>query len=114
MEFIKVAVMGLQEAKELQQECLGKGIELMLNHDEKTCTRGCSVTVEIHAKEDDLAMIEEIYSLKYKKILEGHDFDSEIINSVYDPSAESVTCPACAYIFSPENKECPDCGLVLG
>ena len=114
MELVKIAVMGLQEAKDLQSECRTRDVELVLNHDDKTCSRGCAVTVEIHAKESDLPVIQEVYSAKYKKILEGHDYDPETINSVFDPSAETVTCPACGHIFSPTNSECPDCGLVLG
>ena len=54
MELHKIAVMGLNEAKLLQKDCLEKGVELVFNHDDKSCTRGCAVTVEVHAKEADI------------------------------------------------------------
>lgn len=106
--------MGLQEAKDLQKACQELGAEVVLNHNDQTCTRGCAVTVELHSAEKDLPIIQEVYSKMYQKNLEGLNFDPEQIQSVYDPSQESATCPACGYKFSTGHKECPDCGLVLG
>lgn len=111
MSLVKIAIMALQEAKDLQRYCLENEIEIFLNHNEKTCTRGCTVTVEVHANENDLENIQSIYSKQYQKSLDGLMFDPEIINSVFDPSAEFVTCPACGHIFPPTHLECPDCGL---
>lgn len=114
MEHVKIAVMGLQEAKDLQKACEEKGAEIILNHNDQTCTRGCAVTVELHAKEADIPIIQEVYSKNYQKLLEGHQINFDIIDSVYDPSADQATCPACGCQFSTVNTECPDCGLVLG
>ena len=113
MDLVKIAVMGLNEAKQFQKDCSAKGIELVLNHDDASCTRGCAVTVEVHAKETDLPVVQEIYSSNYMKLLEGHDVDPETLNAVFDPSAESATCPACGHTFSTTNSECPDCGLMF-
>ena len=113
MELVKIAVMGLQEAKDLQKECQGLGADLVLNHNDQTCTRGCSVTVEVHAHEKDIPVVQKVYTAKYQKSLKGLDFDVETINSVYDPSAESATCPACGHEFSTSHSECPDCGLAF-
>ncbi len=106
--------MGLNDAKDLKKECEEKGVELVLNHDDQTCTRGCAVTVEIHAHEKDLPIIQQVYSAKYEKLLDGHDVDFEVINSVFDSSQAEATCPACGTKFSTSLSECPDCGLVLG
>jgi hypothetical protein len=114
MELIRVAVMGLQEAKDLKKECKKLGAEVVLNHNDQTCNRGCSVTVEIHASEADLPVIQKVYSEKYERLLAGHEVDTKIINSVFDTSQDSATCPACGHNFSTSKLECPDCGLVLG
>ena len=114
MELIKLAVMGLNEAKDLKNKLEARGVELVLNHNDASCTRGCSVTVEVHAKESDLPVIQEVYSQGYMKSLEGLNFDPNVVNSVYDTSQEKAICPACSFEFSTQNKECPDCGLVLG
>ena len=114
MDLVKIAVMGLQEAKDLKKECKKLGADVVLNHNDQTCNRGCSVTVEILATGQDLEIIQRVYSEKYKKLLVGHDVDTEIINSIFDTSQENAVCPACGHNFSTSNQECPDCGLVLG
>lgn len=112
-ELVKIAIMNLDEAKSLQKKCEPKNVELVLNHNETTCTRGCSVTVEVHAKEADIPVIQEIYSSMYEKLLEGHDVDLKVMHEVFDPAASSAICPACGFEFDTKNHECPDCGLVL-
>lgn len=114
MEMIRIAVLPLQEAKNLQDQLRSKNIELKLEHNEATCTRGCSVTVEVHGLEKDLPQIAQIYQENYLKLLEGHEVDYEAINSVFDPSRSTATCPACSTEFSTKETECPECGLVLG
>ena len=114
MELIKIAVMGLNEAKDLKKECETQGIELVLNHDDTSCTRGCAVTVEVHAYEKDLSIVQQVYSEKYQKLLEGHEIDFEAMNSVYDPNQSEATCPACGTKFATSFTECPECELVLG
>lgn len=109
-----MAIMGLDEAKNLQRICQPHGVEIILNHNEATCRRGCSTTVEVHAKETDIEAIQKIYAQYNSKHLKGLDFDVEQINSVYDPEKDKATCPACGCEFSTGNKECPDCGLAFG
>ena len=106
--------MSLNEAKNIQEGLKSKGVEIQLNHNEKTCTRGCSVTVEVHAKEADLPVIKSYLAENFAKSLEGHDVDLEALNAVYDPSQEKAICPACGHEFSTKSPACPDCGLNLG
>ncbi len=114
MELMRIAVMGLQEAKDLKKDCEALGADIVLNHNDQTCNRGCAVTVEVHAYEKDLPIIQKVYSDKYQKLLDGHNVDLDVINSVFDTNQDSATCPACGFKFSTTNTECPDCGLVLG
>lgn len=114
MKMIKIAILPLQEAKTLQDQLQQRHIELKLDHNDATCTRGCSVTVEVLGYEKDLPEIAKVYNENYMKLLEGHDVNIEALNSVFDPSKSKATCPACATEFSTKLTECPECGLVLG
>lgn len=114
MDLVQLAIMGLDEAKQFQKTCEKKGIELILNHNEASCRRGCAVTVEILGKVSDIAMIQDIYQTEYQKLLKGHDVNDEQLNAVYDLSQPEALCPACGHKFSPGPIECPDCGLGLG
>ncbi|MBD66304.1 MAG: hypothetical protein CME62_13925 [Halobacteriovoraceae bacterium] len=106
--------MPLQDAKSLQDQLKARGVEIILNHNDQTCTRGCAVTVEVHGSENDLPVISEIYTQNFQKLAEGHDVNWERMNAVYDPNQAEATCPACGFTFSTSQSECPDCGLVLG
>ena len=114
MEPVRLAVMPLQDAKTFQEQLKSRGIEIVLNHSDQTCTRGCAVTVEVMGYEKDLPIITEVYSHNFQKLVEGHDINWEQMNSVYDPNQAEATCPACGHKFATSNSECPDCGLVLG
>lgn len=114
MEPVRLAVLPLNDAKSLQDQLAKKGIQLTLNHNDQTCTRGCTVTVEVLGNEKDIPLIAQTYQDNFKELTEGHDVNWEAANSVFDPSKETAICPACASEFSTTNKECPDCGLFLG
>ena len=113
MDLVKVGVMGLNEAKAFKSELEARGVELVLNHNEQTCTRGCTITVEMLAKEADIPTIQKLYQEKYEQLLEGHDINAEQMNAIFDSSQAEALCPACGHKFSTANTECPDCGLVL-
>lgn len=103
--------MPLAEAKTLQDQLKKEGVDIVLNHNDQTCTRGCTVTVEVTGKEADAPLIAKIYHENFKKLTDGLDVNWKALDSVFDPSAEKVTCPACAHEFVPTSSECPDCGL---
>ena len=113
MEPIRLAVMPLTDAKTFQDDLSKDGIKLILNHNEQTCTRGCSVTVEVLGYEKDLEIISKKYHDNYAKLTEGHEVNWEVANSVFDPNASEAICPACGFSFAPDKSECPDCGLVI-
>ena len=114
MEPIRIAVLPLQDAKSLQDDLSKRNIEIVLNHNDQTCTRGCSVTVEVLGHEKDIPIIAQTYQDNFQKLTEGHEVNWEAANAVFDPTQEKAICPACAYEFSTTESECPDCGLVLG
>lgn len=114
MDYLKIAIMSLNEAKNLQDGLKLKGVDIQLNHNEATCSRGCTVTVEVHALERDLPVIKKHLDENFAKSIEGHEVDMEVLNSTYDPSKASAVCPACGFEFSTKSAACPDCGLNLG
>lgn len=114
---IPIAIMSLNEAKALQAKLKDQGIEVFLNHEKKTCTRGCSITVELHAMEEDIPRISEISEEEFRRLGSGHGYNWENLNHIFNPDAKEATCPACNHKFSPVDEkilECPDCGLYMG
>jgi len=64
---------------------------------------GCRYVL-LAAKNDALAAhdcIEEFHTQQYPEIKTSREWESQ------------GKCPACGYSVSPDDKECPDCGLVL-
>ena len=113
MDLIPLGVMGLNDAKLFQKKLKDQGIDLVLNHNEASCTRGCAVTVELLAKQTDLPTIQAAYQAEFEKSLQGHEVNFKQISEVFDPGADKVTCPACGHEFKPDGNECPDCGLMF-
>lgn len=114
MEYLKIAILPLVEAKDLEKKLKERGIELRLDHNEATCRRGCTVTVEVWAKEGDLAQVKQAFDENFANMLEGHEVDWDRLNQVFDPTKESAMCPACGHEFPTTEGACPDCGLHLG
>jgi len=111
MELVNLGVLSYHEAKDVQEQLKRDNIELILNHNETTCKRGCTVTVELHAYEKDIPKVLEVLQKGYQKIYEGLDIDQNLLNQTFDPSQSEATCPACGHKFSTSLNECPDCGL---
>lgn len=109
-----IAIMPLEEAKALKNQLSHHQVNIELNHQKKTCSSGCSITVEVHAQKDDIPKIAEILDHNFKNMIEDQNFNLDNLNQVFDPNAPLVTCPACTFEFSPTHIECPDCGLAFG
>src|SRR5690554_4418044 len=114
MEDLKIAILPLVEAKALQQQLEKRGVLIRLDHNEATCRRGCTVTVEVWASPGDLSAVRETLDNNFAQMLDGNEVDWERLNQVYDPAKETAICPACGFSFSTQESACPDCGLNLG
>ena len=114
MDFIKLGTMNINDANGLQDKLAQQEIHIKLDHNEATCTRGCTVTVEVWAKETEVQFVHDYLGNEYAKMLDGHKIDINQLNAVYDSNAEFVQCPACGHRFRPDiSNECPDCGLAF-
>lgn len=112
-DVVLLGVMEASEAERLRTNLSAKGVDVVFNHNEQTCTTGCATTVEVHANSRDIPTITQYFQDEKARLLEGHDFDENQVNEIFDPSKEEATCPACGTKFSTTSNECPDCGLVF-
>lgn len=112
MEEVFLGVMDLQEAKNHQYRLKQLGVDLVLKTNDKTCTTGCKVTVEVWGIEKDRDALINHFQSDYLKHVKGHIPNFEHLSSVFDPSASEVICQACGAKFAPTGNECPDCGLM--
>ncbi len=111
MNLVRLGTMPLEEAKTLQQQLATRGVEAHLDHNAHTCTRGCTVTVEVLIPENALPVVQATLKEQYQKLTQGLKVKWELLGEVFDPSREEATCPACGTRFSTKAPQCPDCGL---
>lgn len=114
--FIFFGQFELSEAKHVQIKLKNLGIETEIRGNENTCgTSRCkSVSVDLWGDQDHKDKVIEYFKQDFFKSIGNTKVDLEAMAQVYDPSAELVTCQACAAKFAPNLTECPDCGLCYG
>lgn len=110
-ELLRLGTMKLEDAKSLQRAMSQEGAELVLDHNDHTCTRGCAVTVELLVGPEHLAILQRVMKSQFEGLAQGLDVRWELLQEVFDPSKREATCPACGAKFSTQSRSCPDCGL---
>ncbi len=110
MSQVKIGILGLEEAKRLVHKAKESGLNLTLEYNDRSCQRGCAVTVELWTSEDDFHAISKMMNEDFKTHARGV-VDWEQTQTVVDVTKSEATCPACGCKFNPQNLECPDCGL---
>ncbi len=105
-----LGVMELQDAKRIQAELKNSEVNVELRHNDETCTRGCTIRVEMWGEEKNLELFQEFFFKEQARHVEGLEIDPNLINEVFDPTSEEVVCQACGFKFKPA-AQCPDCGL---
>lgn len=103
--------MKLEEAKTLQRVLSEQGTELVLDHNDHTCTRGCAVTVEILVAAEDLAKVQQVMKSEWAQHASGQQVRWELLDEVFDSGRSQAVCPACGTSFATSSRQCPDCGL---
>lgn len=102
----------LSEAKDILIRLKNLGIIAEIRGNEKTCTtRNCKISVDLWGSDQDKEKAAEFFRKEFFKNIGDAKVNLEAMAEVFDPSAETVTCQACAAKFSPNLTECPDCGL---
>lgn len=111
MNKLVLGTLPIEEAKKIQDELKKKSVDIFLDHNPTTCTRGCSVTVEFCCYEKDIQLVAEYFEKNFLDSLDGLNVNFELLNSTYDPNKDNAVCPACGTKFSTSSTECPECGL---
>ena len=111
MSVVLLGVVEYAEGKRLKSALADRGVQLELKSNPETCTTGCKPTVEIHIREEDVAVVRAFMEQEKARSLDGLEFDASLANEVFDPEKETARCPACGTEFSTKLTECPDCGL---
>jgi hypothetical protein len=103
----------LQDMKHMEALLQSEGIPALLIGDESSCGKGCScatsflLQVRREDVQDALMMLAEEF--RRTTALDSHDIT--YADSVFNPLAPEVICPACGHRFPPAAGSCPDCGL---
>lgn len=103
-----------QKCEMMRHYLAGHGIEIATIHNKITCSSGCSTELEIWAHAADADQIDALLKELYQQEMRDHGYNADLLNAVYDPTAEEATCPACGIVFSTSHRECPECGLGFG
>lgn len=102
----------LSDAKLVQVKLKNLGVETEIRGNENTCTtKNCKVSVDLWGDQVHKDKVVEYFRKDFFKNIGDAPVNLEAMAEVFDPSAETVTCQACAAKFSPNLTECPDCGL---
>ena len=112
-EKILLGTKELKEAERLRSELAMRGVDIKLMHNSQTCSKGCSINVEVWADPNDLSVIDEVLAAQRERLLAGLTFDAKLLEEVFDPEKEQAICPACGTSFATALHACPDCGLVF-
>jgi hypothetical protein len=110
MSRVKLGILGLEEAKRLALKGKRQGLDIILEHNDQTCSRGCAVTVEIWGSAEQAHQISEFLNEDFKTHAKGEVNWSQT-QEVVDLSLPEAICPACGTKFKTELSQCPDCGL---
>jgi hypothetical protein len=103
--------LGTAEGQHLKNSLSKHGFEIALVHNHESCKTGCSPQVEVWVHPEDANEILQTMTESQRAEWESNGYDVSLANQVYNPEAESATCPACGTAFSPTLNTCPDCGL---
>lgn len=106
-----LGVMPINLAERLVSLAASQGIQVEKIHNQKTCTKGCSISVEVWVDEADAAAVQSLWLADQQRNYLGLSFQEETIGQVYDTNKETAICPACAHEFKTSLSECPSCGL---
>jgi len=112
-DLVSIRQGALQDMKHMEVLLQAERIPALLVGDESSCGKGCSCATSfiLQVRREDAQDALMVLSEEFRKstALDSHDITHA--DSVYNPLALEVTCPACGHRFPPAAGACPDCGL---
>ncbi|HUP58332.1 MAG TPA: hypothetical protein VM598_12820 [Bdellovibrionota bacterium] len=112
-ETIHLGTLEYQEAKRIQSLLEERGVKLELAVQPESCGKGCKPVADVFVDEEKLPVVRELLTAEREKGFAGLEFDSTLVDQVFDTEKEDAVCPACGTAFKTTARECPDCGLVF-
>lgn len=103
----------LAEMKHAEALLQKEHIPTLLVGDEKSCGKGCGCASNfiLQIKQEDVKDALGILADEFRRTTALDHHDISHVDSIFDPLAAEVVCPACGYQFPPSTGACPDCGL---
>lgn len=103
----------LPDVKGMEGLLQSEGIPTLLIGDESSCGKGCGCATSfiLQVRREDAQDALQVLAEEFRRstALDSHDITHT--DSVFNPLAPEVVCPACGYRFPPAAGACPDCGL---
>ena len=103
----------LADMKRIEALLNSERIATLLVGDESSCGKGCgcasSFILQVRREDAQDALMILADEFRRSTALDHHDISHA--DSIFDPLAAEVVCPACGHSFSPAVGACPDCGL---
>ena len=103
----------LSDMKGMEALLSRENIPTLLVGDESSCGKGCGCasSFTLHVRQDDVQDAIGVLADEFRRTtaLDHHDISN--VDSVFNPLAAEVVCPACGHNFPPSTGACPDCGL---
>ena len=103
----------LPEMKHMESLLRAEGIPVLLVGDESSCGKGCACAASfiLQVKREDVQDTLMVLGEEFRRSTALDSHDVTYADSVYNPLASEVICPACGHRFPPSAGACPDCGL---
>ncbi len=102
---------GVLEMKKLKNDLADRGIPSLLAK-EDNCSGGCcGPEIQLFIRMQDTVEAQGFLLALHKQLTGIQEESFEIAETVFDPQAATVQCPACMGRFIPESSVCPECGL---
>lgn len=103
----------LADMKRMEALLQSERIAALLVGDENSCGKGCSCAtsfiLQVRREDAQDALMVLAEEFRRSTALEYHDITHA--DSIFNPLAAEVVCPACGHCFPPAAGSCPDCGL---
>jgi len=103
----------LRDMKHMEALLQAERIPALLVGDESSCGKGCSCATSfiLQVRREDAQDAFMVLAEEFRRstALDSHDVSHA--DSVFNPLAPEVVCPACGHRFPPAAGACPDCGL---
>ncbi len=114
-EVVSIRQGTLNDMKHLENLLKAENLGVLIAGDENSCGKGCCASnFFLQVRKEEAYDALKILEAEFLRTTGIEYHDTTHADSVFDPKAGEVVCPACGHAFSPTSTSCPDCGLQFG